>query len=85
MARFFNMERGLEDALRHHTERLERDRDSLLESYAGLVPEAIDALGSEERHRVYRMIGMEMYLASEGSFELSGDVLSFFKLGISSA
>ncbi len=74
-------------ALRRHTERLaqlERDRDSLLESYAGLLPEAIDALGSEERCRVYRMIGLEAHLASEGSFEISGDVVSFSKVGISS-
>jgi hypothetical protein len=74
--------------LGHHTERLERlkcDRDSLLESYAGLVPEAIDALGSEERHRVYRMIGMKMYLTADGSFELSGDVMNFSSLEISSA
>jgi hypothetical protein len=75
-------------ALRHRTERLkrlERDRDSLLESYVGLVPEAIDALGSEERHRVYRMIGMKAYLTTDGSFELSGDVMNFSNLKISSA
>jgi DNA repair exonuclease SbcCD ATPase subunit len=45
------------DALRRRTERLERlerDRDGLIETYASLVPEAIDALGSEERHRVYK-------------------------------
>jgi hypothetical protein len=74
-------------ALQHCTERLaqlERDRDSLLESYAGVLPEAIDALESEERHRVYRMIGMEAHLASDGSFELSGDVMSFSGVGISS-
>jgi hypothetical protein len=44
-------------ALQHRTERLaqlERDRDSLLEGYAGVLPEAIDALESEERHWVYR-------------------------------
>ena len=75
-------------ALQHRTERLaqlERDRDSVLESYTGLMPEAIDALGSEDRHRVYKMIGMEVHLTSDGSFELSGDVMSFSKLGISSA
>ena len=75
-------------ALQHRTERLaqlERDRDSLLESYAGVVPEAIDALDSEERHRVYRMIGMEAHLASDDSFELNGDVMRFSKVGISSA
>lgn len=71
-------------ALRHHTERLERDRDSLLESYVGLLPEAIDALGSEERHRVYRMIGMKAYLTAEGSFELSGAVMNFSNPEISS-
>jgi hypothetical protein len=68
-----------------HLAQLERDRDGLLESYADLVPEAIDALGSAERHRAYRIIGLEVHLASNGSFELSGDVMSFSKLEISSA
>jgi hypothetical protein len=49
------------------------------------MPEKIDALGSGERHQVYRMIEMEVYLAPDGSFELSGDVISFSKLGISAA
>jgi hypothetical protein len=48
-------------------------------------PEAIDTLGSAERHRAYRIIGLEVHLASYGSFELSGDVMSFSKLEISSA
>jgi DNA repair exonuclease SbcCD ATPase subunit len=68
-----------------HLAQLERDRDSLLETYAGLLPEAIDALGSEERHRVYRMIGMEARLAPDGSLEVSGDVMKFSKLESSSA
>lgn len=39
-------------ALRYRTERLVqpgRGRDSSLESYTGLLPVVIDALGSEER------------------------------------
>jgi hypothetical protein len=68
-----------------HLAQLERDRDGLLENYAGLMPEAIDALGSQERYRVYRMIGMEAHLASDGSFDLSGDVVSFSKMEISSS
>jgi hypothetical protein len=75
-------------ALQHRSEhlaQLERDRDSLLESYADLMPEAIDALGPEERRRAYRIIGLEVHLAIDGSFKLSGDVMSFFRLGISSA
>jgi DNA repair exonuclease SbcCD ATPase subunit len=68
-----------------HLARLERDRDSLLESYADLVPEAIDALEPEERRRAYRIIGLEVRLAPGGSLEISGDVMSFSRLEISSA
>jgi len=57
----------------------------LLESYASLLPEAIDALGPEERHRVYKMLGMKAYFKTDGSFELSGDVVSFPHPEISSA
>jgi hypothetical protein len=74
--------------LQHCRERLaqlEHDRDDLLNSYAGALPEAIDVLEPEERHRVYRMIGLEARLAPDRSFELSGDVMSFSKVGISSA
>ena len=67
-----------------HLAQLERDRDNLLESYADLVPEAIDALGPEERRRLYKIIGLEVHLAPDGSFEVSGDVMSFSKLEISS-
>jgi DNA repair exonuclease SbcCD ATPase subunit len=68
-----------------HLAQLERDRDSLLESYADLMPEAIDALGSEERHRAYRIIGLEVHLTPKGSFEISGDVIGFSKLEVSSS
>lgn len=68
-----------------HLASLERGRDSLLERYAGFMPEAIDALGPEERHRVYRMIGMKAHLGADGSSESSGEVMSFTNLEISSA
>jgi hypothetical protein len=45
----------------------ERDKDSLLESYAGFLPQAIDALGSEERHRAYRIMVTEVHLTLDGS------------------
>ena len=73
------------EARTEHLAQLERDRDSLLDNYADLLPEAIDALGSEERHRVYRMIGMEAHLAPDGSLEVSGDVMNCSNLEISSA
>jgi site-specific DNA recombinase len=68
-----------------HLAQLERDRDSLLENYAGLLPEAIDALEPDERQHVYRMIRLEAHVASDGSLEISGDVVSFSKLEISSS
>jgi hypothetical protein len=46
------------------------------------LPEAIDALGSKESHRVYRMMGMEVNLAPDGSFGLSEDVIGFSKLRV---
>ena len=49
------------------------------------MPEAIDTLGSEERHRVYRMIRMKAYLEADGSLQLSGDVINFSSLEILSA
>jgi hypothetical protein len=58
-------------------------RPDELETYAELVPEAIDALGAEDRRRAYRMIGLEARLAPKGSLEISGDVMSFSKVGIS--
>jgi hypothetical protein len=33
-------------------ERLERDRDALMESYAGMVEETLEDLAPEERHRI---------------------------------
>jgi hypothetical protein len=76
-------------ALQHRTKRLsqlKRYRDSLLESYAGVLPEVIDALKPEERRQVYRMFGTEAHLAPYGSLELSGGVvLSFSTVGISLA
>jgi hypothetical protein len=65
-----------------HLAQLERDREGLLESYAELMPEAIDALGSEASRQTYRMIGLEAHLAPDGSFEISGDVISFSRLEI---
>ena len=55
-----------------------------------LVPQqrtisTIDALRSEERHQAYRIIGLDVHLAPDGSFELSGDVVSFSKIEILSA
>ena len=45
---------------RERVEELERDRDTVLESYAGMVPDALDALTGEERRRLYGMLRLEV-------------------------
>ena len=37
---------------------MERDRDLILESYAALVPEALDTLSPEERRKVYGILNL---------------------------
>ena len=53
-------------------EELEQDRDALLDSYAGLVPEALEALTSEERHRVYKTLQLQVTLRPDSPPEVSG-------------
>ena len=51
---------------------LERDRDTLLQNYAELIPEALDALEPEERHRVYKMLRLRVVAFPDGTLEVSG-------------
>ncbi|HEV2743969.1 MAG TPA: hypothetical protein VGV91_12495, partial [Rubrobacter sp.] len=62
-------------------ERLERDRAALMREYAGAVPEALSDLPPEERHRVYRMMRLEVALAPNGDIEMRGDVAPVSKNG----
>jgi site-specific DNA recombinase len=65
-------ERELE-ALRWHKERveqLERDRDAVLSHYAALAPEALDSLTSEERHQLYKMLRLKVWVAKSGDLEI---------------
>jgi site-specific DNA recombinase len=53
-------------------EELERDRDALLESYASMMPEALDTLAPEERCQVYGMLRLKVEVAPDGSLEARG-------------
>jgi site-specific DNA recombinase len=53
-------------------EELERDRDALLESYASMMPEALDNLAPEERRQVYGMLRLKVEVAADGSIEARG-------------
>ena len=62
-------------ALESRIERLRdlgRDRDALLENYAEMIPEALDVLQPEERHRVYKMLRLRAVAFPGGSLEVSG-------------
>ena len=76
-----DLERAL-GAARHRAdqlERLERDRAALMREYVGAVPETLSALSPEERHRVYKMMRLEVALAPDGDMEMSGDVVAVSK------
>jgi hypothetical protein len=45
-----------------------------LEYYLGGVPEALDELTGEERHQVYRMLRLEVYVQPSGDLEIRGVV-----------
>ena len=57
---------------RERLEELEQDKDVLLESYAQMTPEALDALTPNERHRVYGMLGLGATITMDGTLEVSG-------------
>ena len=45
---------------RERVEQLERGKDAVLETYAGMAPEALASLTPEERHRVYEMLKLRV-------------------------
>jgi len=67
--------RGELTALGAHRERLaelERDKDTLLERYAGIVPEALSTLTSEERNQLYKTLRLKVAAHLDGTLEVSG-------------
>jgi len=62
-------------ALWGRTERLralKRDREVLLQNYAEMMPESLDALEAEERHRVYNMLRLRVLAFPDGALEVRG-------------
>jgi len=65
-------ERELESLWRHkeRVEQMERDRDAVLDYYATLAPEALDSLTSEERHHLYKVLRLKVWVAKSGDLEI---------------
>jgi hypothetical protein len=57
---------------RETLEQLELDKEALLEHYARIAPEALDSLTLEERHRLYKMLRLEVSVRPDSSLEVSG-------------
>jgi site-specific DNA recombinase len=62
-------------SLRTRSERLEalqRNRDALLVSLEGAIPEVLDKLPPDGRNRIYRMLSLTVETSSTGSLKLTG-------------
>ena len=64
---------------------MEQDRDAVLEHYASLAPEALDSLTSEERHHLYKMLRLKVWLAKSGDLEIEMASVPVDGLGESSS
>ena len=53
-------------------ERLERDRDALMGSYAGMVEETLEDLAPEERRRIYKLLRLGVRFRPDWPLEITG-------------
>jgi hypothetical protein len=61
---------------RKRLEQMERDRDTVMEHYAGTIPGSLDDLGPEERHKIYKMLHLEVLAYPDKSLQVSGAILA---------
>jgi hypothetical protein len=48
-------------------EELQRDADDLVRQYASIVPESLEVIPPEEKHRIYKMLRMKVLVNIEGT------------------
>ena len=51
---------------------LEQDRDATLAAFVESVPEELDRLAPEKRHRIYKMLRLRINVEGDGPTEISG-------------
>jgi hypothetical protein len=51
---------------------LQSDADTIMDYYVGMVPETLENLTPQERHRVYRMLRLEVLSFPDGSLRIAG-------------
>jgi uncharacterized protein (UPF0335 family) len=62
-------------AIKNHRERIERleqDKDEIMESYAKITPEALNDLSSQDRYRLYRMLRLKLVVNPDRSRKVNG-------------
>jgi uncharacterized protein YutE (UPF0331/DUF86 family) len=59
-------------AEREELDAMERDRDIILDAYAALAPEAMDALSPEERRKVYVILDLAVQALADGGLKING-------------
>ena len=62
-------------------EDLERNRDAILESYASMVREELQALLPEDRHRIYKMLRPTVTLYPDRRTTVTGAFVGDLKVG----
>jgi hypothetical protein len=71
------------EAKRSRLEQLEQDKETVLEAYAAMAPEGLEALTSEERQRLYKILRLEVFVPERGpveaSFGTSADIVGLNK------
>ncbi len=59
---------------REQLEALERDTETIIQTYARMAPEALDSLTPEERHQFYKMLRLRVVVQPDGTTHVSGAV-----------
>jgi site-specific DNA recombinase len=62
----------------NHVKALEHDVETLIESYAEATPTALDALGPQEHHQIYRMLRLEVVACGDDTLRVDGNLLDRF-------
>lgn len=57
---------------REKLEALERDKEAVLDAYARLTPDVLEALTPEERHRLYTILRLRVLAQPDGTAQVSG-------------
>jgi hypothetical protein len=70
--KFAQRELGLLASRQQRFQALERDKEAILESYARIAPEALDALTPEERHQFHKVLRLRVIVGPDGATQISG-------------